>query len=196
MKHLWILDNGHGKETAGKRSPIWEDGSQLFEYEFNRDVVSRISDILWQENIDHEILVPEDQDVSLANRVKRANVFAKKNPNSIVLSIHGNAGGGQGWEIWTVPSEGVSNSDKIAMIFYQEVQKEFLGFKMRKGLSEKEPDKEAAFTILTKTTCPAILTENFFYDDKEECRLMMTDKFRQKIAKAHVDAILKIEKNE
>lgn len=29
-----LLDNGHGKETSGKRSPLWKDGSQLFEWEY------------------------------------------------------------------------------------------------------------------------------------------------------------------
>ena len=39
----WCLDNGHGKKTAGKRSPVFDDGeTQLFEYEFNRDIVRRI----------------------------------------------------------------------------------------------------------------------------------------------------------
>ena len=37
-----LLDNGHGGiingeyQTPGKRSPVWADGSQLFEGEFNR----------------------------------------------------------------------------------------------------------------------------------------------------------------
>ena len=40
-KYLWLFDNGHGGiidgvyQTAGKRSPKWEDGTQLFEGEFN-----------------------------------------------------------------------------------------------------------------------------------------------------------------
>ena len=41
-----LLDNGHGYDTPGKRSPIWPDGSQLFEWEFNRDIVSRIEILL------------------------------------------------------------------------------------------------------------------------------------------------------
>jgi hypothetical protein len=47
-KYIWILDNGHGGiidgvyQTSGKRSPKWEDGTQLFEGEFNRAVVKRI----------------------------------------------------------------------------------------------------------------------------------------------------------
>ena len=41
-----LLDNGHGKNCAGKRSPKLEDGSQFFEYEFNRDIVRRIAEKL------------------------------------------------------------------------------------------------------------------------------------------------------
>ena len=36
-----LLDNGHGNDTPGKRSPIWPDGSQLLEWQFNRDIVTR-----------------------------------------------------------------------------------------------------------------------------------------------------------
>ena len=41
-RYLWLLDNGHGETTPGKRSPIFDDGRQLFEYEFNRAVVARM----------------------------------------------------------------------------------------------------------------------------------------------------------
>ena len=34
-----LLDNGHGCDTPGKRSPVWPDGRQLLEWEFNRDIV-------------------------------------------------------------------------------------------------------------------------------------------------------------
>ena len=42
---------------------------------------------------------------------------------------------------------------------------------------------------------PAVLTENGFYNNKEECKLLLQDDIRQKIADAHVAAILEIEKN-
>jgi N-acetylmuramoyl-L-alanine amidase len=46
--YLWLFDNGHGGvidgkyQTAGKRSPVWEDGSQLLEGVFNRAIVKRL----------------------------------------------------------------------------------------------------------------------------------------------------------
>lgn len=30
-KLIILLDNGHGKETPGKRSPKWDDMPQIFE---------------------------------------------------------------------------------------------------------------------------------------------------------------------
>ena len=51
-----ILDNGHGIDTPGKRSPIWADGSQLFEYEFNRAITSRVYSALIVLGIDVVLL--------------------------------------------------------------------------------------------------------------------------------------------
>ena len=34
------IDDGHGMETAGKRTPAFSDGSVMRENEFNRAVVS------------------------------------------------------------------------------------------------------------------------------------------------------------
>jgi N-acetylmuramoyl-L-alanine amidase len=54
---LFLLDNGHGAmvsseyQTPGKRSPIWTDGSQIFEGEFNRSAVNRIVKVQTHLNI-------------------------------------------------------------------------------------------------------------------------------------------------
>jgi N-acetylmuramoyl-L-alanine amidase len=42
---------------------------------------------------------------------------------------------------------------------------------------------------------PAVLTENGFYNNLREAKEMMDDSVRQKIADAHVSAILYIEKH-
>lgn len=193
MNPIVILDNGHGKETAGKRSPVWADGSQLFEYEFNRDIVRRIAEKLEAENIPYRILVPEENDIGLSERARRANAIAKENGGkAYVLSIHANAGGGTGWEVWTSP--GQTAADKIATVFFEEAGREFTpdGWRMRSDYSDGDPDKEANFTILIKTTCPAILTENFFMDTEKDCRFIMSDAGRERIANMHVAAIKRV----
>lgn len=193
MRPIVLLDNGHGKETAGKRSPVWPDGSQLFEWEFNRDIVRRIAGKLQADGIPYRVLVPEENDVSLTERARRANEYAKEfNGKAYVLSIHANAGGGTGWEVYTSP--GQTPSDAIATVFFEEAGREFVpdGWRMRSGYSDGDPDKEANFAILTKTTCPAVLTENFFMDTEKDCRFIMSGDGRERIANMHVAAIKRV----
>ena len=100
MSKVVILDGGHGVDCAGKRSPMWGDGSQLFEWEFNRDIVRRIAAMLKADGVKFEILVPEDNDVSLPERCRRANVIhADCGNNAVLFSVHGNAGGGTGGNV-------------------------------------------------------------------------------------------------
>lgn len=193
MKPIVLLDNGHGKETAGKRSPVWSDGSQLFEWEFNRDIVRRIAERLQADGIPYRILVPEENDISLSERAKRANEYAKEfNGKAYVLSIHANAGGGTGWEVYTSP--GQTPSDAIATVFFEEAGREFIpdGWRMRSDYSDGDPDKEAQFYILTKTTCPAVLTENFFMDTEKDCLFIMSEDGRERIANMHIAGIKRV----
>jgi N-acetylmuramoyl-L-alanine amidase len=194
MNNLWILDNGHGEETAGKRSPVWKDGTQLFEWEFNRDIVRRIVYTLdRRDDIQYHVLVPEKTDIPLQTRVERANELFLANAKAVLVSIHGNAGGGKGWEVWTYENPNYTVADRIADLFYNEAQIEFPEMHLRQGISTVKPHKESQFKILKDTFCPAILTENFFYDTEEECKMMMENNFRQRIANMHIKAILRME---
>lgn len=193
MKPIVILDNGHGEDTAGKRSPVWGDGSQLFEWEFNRDIVRRIAAMLKAEGIKFEILVPEDNDVSLPERCRRANeIYRNYNEKAFLVSVHANAGGGTGWEVYTSPGE--TKADAIATVLCEEAEKEFSpdGWKMRFDYIDGDPDKESQFYILKHTVCPAVLSENFFFDNEKDCRFIMSDDGREQIADMHVAAIKRV----
>ena len=184
-----ILDPGHGYNTTGKASPIWPDGTQLFEWEFNRDVARRVKRDLSHQGIKSVILVEGAIDVYLHVRANRANEIARRFPGSFLISIHGNATpGGRGWEVWTSP--GQTESDKIATKLYESAKYYLQGFRMRHDYTDGDPDKESPFTILMKTTCPAVLTENLFYDNEKECRFMLSDYGKEMITKLHVDGII------
>ena len=60
---------------------------------------------------------------------------------------------------------------------------------MRTDYSDGDKDKEANFYVLKNTICPAVLTENFFMTNKEECKLLLSKEGRDRIASAHVKAI-------
>lgn len=185
-----LLDNGHGKETKGKCSPKWADNSQLFEWEFNRDIVKRIYMGLMNKGIDSYIIVPETSDIDLVERVKRVNDYVRRvGRECLLVSIHSNAGGGKGWEIFT--SQGQTRSDKYADIFIEEAKRKWPTRKIRTDFTDGDGDKEAQFYILRKTICPAVLTENFFMDTEEDCKYIMSEEGRREIADMHIKSIMR-----
>ena len=108
-----------------------------------------------------------------------------------MFSVHGNAGGGTGWECYT--SVGQTKADAIATVLCNEAEKEFApdGWKMRFDHTDGDPDKEENFYILKHTSCPTVLTENFFMDTKDDCKLIFSGSGRQRVADMHVAAIVR-----
>ena len=185
MDKIILFDNGHGRDTPGKCSPVWDFG-QLFEWEFTRDVVRRIILKCYHTGIRAVRLVPETFDVPLDERCKRANLWYDRcDGNCVVVSIHANAGGGTGFEVFTSP--GQTKADPIATKLIEQLQKDFPEIKMRKDMADGDPDKEAGFYILKHTKAPAILAENLFMDTERDCRLLMDEDFRDKLADSYVE---------
>ena len=192
---LVILDNGHGYNTPGKCSPKLPDGRRIYEYKTNRLIVKRIADLCYNEGIRYYILVPELRDIPLAERVRRANAI---NEDCFLFSIHVNAstsdgswGKAKGISFFTSKSK--TKSDEYATILFNEAKKEFESeFKLRTDMSDGDPDWEENFCILKNTKCPAVLSENFFMDNREECEFLLTDKAIERIALVHFRAIKKI----
>ena len=196
-----LLDNGHAKSTPGKRSPKKDNGDQFFEYEFNRDIVRRICEKLDMLGIKHETLVPEtENDISLTSRAARANKFVNLYgvDKCLFLSVHANASGNgsqwmdpNGWSCYT--SKGETAADPYAEVFMCEAEKILvpMGRKIRK-YSQKKYSWENNYTVLVKTKCPAVLTENLFYDNKEDLEFLQSEVGRDAIAQIHVNAIEKI----
>ena len=193
QRFLWCLDNGHGKLTAGKRSPKLKDGSRFFEYEFNRIIVKGIIDALKKSGVAHYNVVPEvNVDNFLKGRVLRANNVPSDLPK-IFLSVHANAGPGtwtsaSGLETWFF--HGSRTGKKLAAVFQQQLVNA-LGWTNR-GI-KSQPTKQ--FYVLQRTNMPAVLTENGFYNNRKEVYQLLDKKIQQKIIQAHVAAILYFEKH-
>lgn len=188
-----LLDNGHGGlingkyQTPGKRKD-WGDDGIIYEGEFNRAIVNGVIEQLTKLNIAYVNIAPEYWDVRLETRVKRANKYPAN--ECFYMSIHSNAGGGHGSEVFTSPGD--TKSDKIATIFGEEFQNAFPDRRLRTDFSDGDLDKERRFYVLTRTKMPAILTENFFMDNKEEFQdILMNKNGREKIIDYHVSTIIR-----
>ena len=194
-----LLDNGHGSNTPGKRSP---DG-KLLEYKYAREITKYISESLNKLNIPNSLLVPECTDISLQTRVSRANNIYKQNKakgiTTILISIHCNALGNgtqwmnaKGWSIWT--SKGQTAGDKLADKIWEAAKEVLtpLNQTVRKeDYNDGDPDYESDFYILKKTACPAVLTENMFQDNKDDVEFLLSKEGKTAITKLHILGILK-----
>jgi N-acetylmuramoyl-L-alanine amidase len=197
-----LLDAGHGGMvngkyvTPGKRSPVWNDLPQLFEGVQNRAIVSLLKVKLTAANIKFTDVVSSENDISLKQRVSKANSIYTKDKSAVYISIHADAAGkgiedypATGISVWTSP--GQTKSDTLATKVYNCLDKK-LGntTKKRADHSDGDPDNEAHFQVLTSTTCPAILCELGFMTNRKECELMQSAKWKEDCAQAIFDGIL------
>ena len=196
MKNLVvIIDNGHGKNTPGKCAP----DKSLFEWQWTREIAAMLCTRLYGiHTIQTVILVPEEQDVSLKERVRRVNTIVHDakiaGKEVLLISIHINAAGcggnwktASGWSVW-VSNNASDKSKQFAQIAYSEALSLHL-----KGnrVVPKEQYWSSNFYILKNTLCPAVLTENMFMDNQDDVQFLNSEKGKQTIVQLHYNAILK-----
>lgn len=198
-KYFWLLDPGHGGIKDGKyvtapnKMYKFEDGLTIYEGEVNRQITNELIELLSAAKIPYAVIPDWVEDTPLDDRVEKANKLHAELGNCVYVSIHCNAGGGTGYEVYT--SVGQTSSDAIADVFYKEFEKVFPDAKMRSDTVDGDFDKEAHFYVLKNTTCPAVLTENFFMDNRADAEILSSSKEVAKIARAHFEAIKKISKD-
>lgn len=206
-----ILGTAHLGTTPGKCSP---DG-KFRECEYSREIVKMIKEDLYKKGItaviDYEPLQPnakmkgatakQEQSRELTWRANYVNSLCSKygTSNCIYVSVHVNAAGAdgqwksaRGWSVYTSP--GKTKSDTLATYLYNEA-KSILPpdskYYVRSDFSDGDPDYESNFYVLTKTRCPAVLTENLFQDNKQDVTFLTSEEGKQKIVDIHVQGILK-----
>lgn len=203
-----LIDNGHGADgyTNGKYSPIVdgmsiEHDQTVYEHRFregnfNRLVSAELVTRLRNMGYDAERIVPEAKDVTLMERVERVNSWCRKlgKDNVLFVSIHANAAGccekwmnARGFTVW-VAKHASTASRKLAQIFTTTATEASL---MGNRSVPAEHYWQADFFVLKHTLCKAVLTENMFYDNRDDISLIATTEGRERIVELHVNALLK-----
>lgn len=196
-----VIDCGHSKKTAGKRSP---DGKFL-EYKQNRILGKMIGDRLTSMGIDwcFTYNTDDENDLGLGKRAAVANekckIYGAK--NVLLLSIHHNAIGDgksfnntKGFSVWT--TKGKTTSDKYGELFVQAAEEVLvpMGRKVIKDRSDGDGDYEQNFTVIFKTLCPSVLIEYGFYTNEEEMEWMMSEEGLNAFVELTIRAIEEINK--
>lgn len=186
-----LVDRGHGIETLGKRSP---DGV-LREWKYCNEIATEVVKRLKTMGYNAQMLVTEENDISLGTRCKRANEVCKHfgASNVLLVSIHLNAKGNgsawmdaRGWQA-CVSMNASARSKQLASYLFDAASAQ--GLKMR---SPKPGQKWWAqnLAICRDTNCPAVLTENLFQDNKQDYDFLLSDEGREAIINLHVTGIV------
>lgn len=180
-----ILDTGHGGivngryVTPGKRY----DKSQPVIYEgvFNRIIADRIELIFNSMGVAYERIFVTEEDTPLEDRIKETNKIYReikrvdKESTCCLISLHGNAHvdeRARGVEVYTSP--GSTHSDLFAdNILFAALNTLPSSMRFRHDFSDGDADKEARFLVLTRTECPAVLTEFGFMTNKHDRQFML-----------------------
>lgn len=198
------IDPGHGgmigKHYQTSPFKMYDHGDFIFyEGEFNRIIAVMLAEKLRTANISHFFSTTSNYDVSLPIRVTRVNNFAKKYKlkKQLFLSIHANAApagaeSATGIEVFTNPGD--TDADPIATVFFNHLEK--MNWRMRKDVSDGDPDKEAPFFVLRYTMVPAVLLELGFYTNRLEAEELLKKEVQEKLVQHLYDAIIEITKME
>jgi len=188
-----ILDPGHGGidkngnyTTAPHKMYKFNDGYVIYEGEVNRIQAKAIEKSFlafpdWDINIKYTVKPDDSRDISLEERSDFVNSF---NPEeTICLSIHNNAGGGDGFEAYTY--FGQTDSDVYADEIYKSIKTLYdkYGLPIRTDkLSDSDYDKEIELHMTRETKCPCVLLEYLFFDNRVNAKLLMSNNFIKDIA--------------
>ena len=171
------IDDGHGAETAGKRTPKFADGTIMKENEFNKIVAGYLEVALKRCGFAVVQTSPENNDVPLSVRAKRAN-----HANSdLHISVHANAYGNSWNGANGIETFVCTMKDKKTFSAAKAIQKEMI---QATGLHDRGVKENPTLYILNRTKMPAVLVECGFMTNKKEAELLRSDSYRRTIAEA------------
>lgn len=149
-----FIDPGHGGSDSGAVS------NGLIEKDINLIVAKEVKRLLEEQNV--KVLMSREGDTypSLDERASKANSFKA----DYFISIHHNAGGGNGYEIIHSVSEGKGKelSEKIGSEF------ESIGQTKRRIYFRTNSNGKDYFAVIRQTNMPAIITEFAFLDSSDK----------------------------
>lgn len=203
-KYLVGLDDGHGINTAGKRTcKLKEDikfngkarkkGTIIHENEFNEAIMHKVEPHLKRCGIDYVELAPTDADTPLSTRANTAN----RKGCDLVVSIHANALAGTKWQtgaygLVVIKTKGCqSKTNKLADIMYKHLKTVDFPSNGETKYGVRVDTEISGFTlaILRQTKMPAVLVELGFMDNWNDVKVMCTEKFQNECAEQIARAI-------
>ncbi|MGM8365243.1 N-acetylmuramoyl-L-alanine amidase [Virgibacillus sp. W0181] len=170
-----FIDPGHGGTDPGAVA------NGLKEKDICLHVSLKLRDILQKEfkGLMVKLSRTEDRTLPLRERTRMANRWKA----DYLVSIHINAGGGQGFESYVY--NGLYRKKQETVRLQQKIHRAIVN---RTEFTDRGR-KEANFHMLRESAMPALLTESGFIDHREDAEHLKTAAFLNKIARGHAEGI-------
>ena len=207
---VFFLNNSHGKTTIGKvtcyEKPLQNGENCIYEWILNRSITSILIKRFDAHGISYVNVVPETEDISLKERVKRINSYKDKVRKGFVLTIDHNAA-----PFDNSNEQSISNAynwqDEDASEMSKESASGMESFKyggngftdefltlLSKNVEKRLPNwtqrgiKDGSnFYTIKNTVFPATILELGFFDNYEEANFINSDYFKTNITEAIVE---------
>lgn len=168
---------GHGGKDPGAVANGFEEAN------FNLDVAKACRDALKNNGVSVQLSRENDATENLSTRIKECNAYKP----DLAVDIHFNAGGGDGAEVYHAKKD--TKDDALAKNILAEIVA--IGQNSRGMKTKLASNGTDYFGFIRQVTCPSVLVECAFIDNKTDVKIVDTLAERKKMGVAIAKGILK-----
>ena len=172
-----FISAGHGGSDPGAVA------DRMKEKDLNLSIALACRDLLVRHGVSVKMSRTKDENDPLSEEIRECNAYAP----DLAVSIHNNAGGGDGAEVFH--HHGGGKGKVLAENILAEIVKvgqNSRGTKIRKNSQGKD-----YYAFIRQTSCPAVIVECAFVDNSTDRQILATESKRQKVGEAIAKGILK-----
>ena len=170
------VNPGHGGSDPGAKKYVTEKTANLV-------MGLACRDYLVANGVSVKMSRTTDTEVSISDTAKEANKWGA----DVVVSIHNNAGGGDGFEVYHSINGGTGKT--LAKNIEAEVKK--IGQNSRGVKTKKNSNGADYYGIIRLTNAPAVICEGAFVDTKADAAQIDTEAEQKQFGYAYARGILK-----
>lgn len=172
-----FISAGHGGSDPGAVA------NGVKEKDLNLSIALACRDELKRHGVEVKMSRAKDENDPLSEEIKECNAYAP----DLAVSIHNNAGGGDGAEAFY--HYGGGKSKTLAENILAEVVK--VGQNSRGAKVRKNSQGKDYYGFIRETSAPAVIVECAFVDNATDLKILASESDRQKVGRAIANGVLK-----
>ena len=172
-----FISAGHGGSDPGAVA------NGVKEKDLNLSIALACRDVLVKHGVEVKMSRTKDEDDPLSEEIRESNAYGP----DLAVSIHCNAGGGDGAEVFYsyLGGKGKTLAENILAEIVRAGQNS-RGAKTRKNSQGKD-----YYGFIRETSCPAVIVECAFVDNASDLKILASEGKRQAMGEAIARGILK-----